>query len=82
VVNTPEWPPKLYCRSVLAVLYSYDNKGCIHTKHITIEISFVLWKEKIQDQIISSEQVSTYGTANQRLTAQYIQRTTIDMSLW
>jgi hypothetical protein len=65
-----------------AVHYSYDNKECVHAKHIMIKISFVLWKEKIQDQIISLEQVSTYGIANQRLTVQCIQRTTVDMSLW
>jgi hypothetical protein len=39
------------------VYYSYDNKECIHAKHIMIKISVMLWKEKIQDQIISFEQV-------------------------
>jgi hypothetical protein len=67
---------------VQEVHYSYDNKECVLDKHIMIKISFVLWKEKIQYQIISLEQVSTYGTANQRLTAQYVQRTTVDMGLW
>jgi hypothetical protein len=38
-------------------------------------------KRKIQDQIISSDQVSTCRIANQRLTAQCVQRTTVDMSL-
>jgi hypothetical protein len=61
------------------VLYSYDNKECVRAKHIAIKISFVLWKEKIQDQIISPEQESTYCTTNQRLTTQCIQRTTVDM---
>jgi hypothetical protein len=42
---------------VQTVHYSYDNKECVHAKHIMIKISFMLWKEKIQDQIISSEQV-------------------------
>jgi hypothetical protein len=64
VADSLEWPPKLYCRNVITVLYLYDNKECVRAKHIMIEISFVFWKEKIQDQIISSEQVSTYGTAN------------------
>jgi hypothetical protein len=36
----------------------------------------------MQDQIISLEQVSNYGTANQRLTTKRVQRTTIDMGLW
>jgi hypothetical protein len=52
-----KWSPKLYCYNVLAILYSYDNKKCVRVKHIMIKIGFVLWKEKIQDQIISSEQV-------------------------
>jgi hypothetical protein len=74
--------PKVYCCNVQAVHYSYDNKKCVHAKHIMIKISFVLWKEKIQDQIINLEQVSTCSTANQRLTAQCVQRTTVDMGLW
>jgi hypothetical protein len=57
VLDNIEWLPKLYRRKVLAVLYSYDNKECVRAKHIMIKLSFVLWKEKIQDQIISSEQV-------------------------
>jgi hypothetical protein len=61
-----EWPPKLCCWNVLAVLYSYENKECVCVKHIMFKIKFMLWKEKIQDQIISHEQVSTCGTANQR----------------
>jgi hypothetical protein len=39
----------------LAVLYSYDNKSCVHAKHIVIKL--ILWKENIQDQIISLEQI-------------------------
>jgi hypothetical protein len=42
-----EWPLKLYCWNVLAVLYYHDNKKCVHVKHIMIKIKFVLWKEKI-----------------------------------
>jgi hypothetical protein len=37
----------------LAVLYSYDNKSCVHAKYIIIKIKLMLWKENIQDQIIS-----------------------------
>jgi hypothetical protein len=58
------------------------TRNVFRDKHIMIKISFVLWKVKIQDQIISLEQVSTCGTANQRFTTQCIQRTTVDMSLW
>jgi hypothetical protein len=57
VADNLEWPTKLYCRNVLAVLYSYDNKECVRAKHIMIKISFMLWKDKIQNQIISSKQV-------------------------
>jgi hypothetical protein len=41
----------------LTVLYSYDNKSCVHAKHIVIKIKIkiMLWKENIQDQIISLE---------------------------
>jgi hypothetical protein len=37
----------------LIVLYSYDNKSCVHAKHIMIKIKLMLWKENIQNQIIS-----------------------------
>jgi hypothetical protein len=40
----------------------------------------MLWKENIQDQIISLEQTRIYKSANQRLAAQCVQRTTVDMS--
>jgi hypothetical protein len=66
VVDNLYWPPKLYYYNVLAVFYSYDNKECVRAKHIKIKISFVLWKEKIQGQIISPEKVSTCGTPNQK----------------
>jgi hypothetical protein len=42
----------------------------------------MLWKKNIQDQTISLEQIRIYRSANQRLAAYYIQRTTIDMGLW
>jgi hypothetical protein len=60
VVDSLEWPPEVYYCNVH---YSYDNKECVRAKHIMIKISFVLWKEKIQDQITSIEQVSTSSTA-------------------
>jgi hypothetical protein len=53
----------------LAVLYSYDNKSCVHAKHIMIKIKLMLWKENIQDQIISFEQTRICRSANQRLAA-------------
>jgi hypothetical protein len=63
----------------LVVLYSYDNKSCVHVKHIVIKIKLILWNVDIQDQIISHEQIRIYRSANQRLTAQCVQRTTVDM---
>jgi hypothetical protein len=39
----------------------------------------MLWKENIQDQIISLEQIRIYRSANQGFAAQCVQRTTIDM---
>jgi hypothetical protein len=41
----------------LTVIYSYDNKSCVHAKYIVIKIKLMLWKENIQDQIISLEQI-------------------------
>jgi hypothetical protein len=41
----------------LTVLYSYNNKSCVHAKHIVIKIKLMLWNENIQDQIINLEQI-------------------------
>jgi hypothetical protein len=64
----------------LAVFYSYDNKYCVYVEHIVIKIKLILWKENIQDQIISLEQTRICRSANQRLAIQCVQRTTVDMS--
>jgi hypothetical protein len=64
-----EYPHKLYCRNKLAAFYSYDNKLCVHAKHIVIKIKLMLRKENIQDQIISLKQTRIYRSANQRLAA-------------
>jgi hypothetical protein len=56
VEDIVEYPHKSYCQNRLAVLYSYDNKSCVHAKHIVIKIKLVLQKENIHDQIISLEQ--------------------------
>jgi hypothetical protein len=42
VIDNLKWPPKPCCWNVLAVLYSYNNKECVHAKHIMIKIRFVL----------------------------------------
>jgi hypothetical protein len=63
MVDSVEYPLQLYCWNKLAVLYSYDNESCVHAKHIMI--MNMLWKgEDIQDQVVSLEQESTYGSAN------------------
>jgi hypothetical protein len=41
----------------LAVLYSYNNKSCVHAEHNVIKIKPMLWKENIQNQIINLEQI-------------------------
>jgi hypothetical protein len=66
---------------MLAVLYSY-NKSRVHAKHIMIKIKLMLWKENIQDQYISLEQTRICRFANQRLAAQCVQRTTVNMSFY
>jgi hypothetical protein len=82
VKDSIEYPHKSYCRSKLVVIYFHDNKAYVHVKHIVIKIKLMLWKKNIQDQTISLEQIRIYRSANQRLAAYYIQRTTIDMGLW
>jgi hypothetical protein len=66
VVDIIECPLQLYCWNKLAVLYSYDNKSCVHAKHIVIMNMFYIVKkeEDIQDQVISIEQECTCGSAN------------------
>jgi hypothetical protein len=32
VEDINEYPRKSYCQNRLVVLYSYDNKSCVHTK--------------------------------------------------
>jgi hypothetical protein len=57
VVDSIERPLKLYCDNEPAVLYAHNNKKTKATKHINI--SFYVVKEKIQDQTISLEHIST-----------------------
>jgi hypothetical protein len=37
-----EYPHKSYCWNKMVVYYSYDNKSCVHVKHIVIKIKLVL----------------------------------------
>jgi hypothetical protein len=57
VVDSIERPLKLYYDNKPAVLYAYNNKKTKAVKHINI--MFYVVKEKIQDQTISLEHIST-----------------------
>jgi hypothetical protein len=57
VVDSIERPLKLYCDNKLAILYAHNNKKNKVAKHINIR--FYIVKEKIQDQTISLEHIST-----------------------
>jgi hypothetical protein len=57
VVDNIERPLKLYCDNERAVLYTHNNKKTKAIKHINI--MFYVVKEKIQDQTISIEHIST-----------------------
>jgi hypothetical protein len=57
VVDNIERPLKLYCDNEPAVLYTYNNKKTKVANHINIR--FYVVKEKIQDQTISFEHIST-----------------------
>jgi hypothetical protein len=57
VVDSIEIPLKLYCDNEPAVLYVHNNKKTKAAKHINI--IFYVVKEKIQDQTISLEHIST-----------------------
>jgi hypothetical protein len=57
VVDSIERPLKLYCDNEPVVLYAHNNKKTKAAKHI--DIRFYVVKEKIQDQTISLEHIST-----------------------
>jgi hypothetical protein len=57
VVDNIERPLKLYCGNEPAVLYAHNSKKTKAVKHINIR--FYVVKEKIQDQTISLEHIST-----------------------
>jgi hypothetical protein len=46
VVDNIECSLQLYCWNKLAVLYSYDNKSCVHAKHIAIMNMFCVVKRR------------------------------------
>jgi hypothetical protein len=57
VVDNIERPLKVYCDNEPTIFYSHNNKSSGATKHI--DIKFYIVKEKIQDQTISLEHIST-----------------------
>jgi hypothetical protein len=57
VIDSIERPLKLYSDNEPAVLYTHNNKKTKVVKHINIR--FYVVKEKIQDQTISLEHIST-----------------------
>jgi hypothetical protein len=57
VVDNIERPLKLYCDNEPAILYAHNNKKINAVKDINIK--FYVVKEKIQDQTISLEHIST-----------------------
>jgi hypothetical protein len=57
VVDNIERPINLYCDNEPAVLYAHNNKKTKSAKHINIR--FYVVKEKIQDQTINLEHIST-----------------------
>jgi hypothetical protein len=57
VVDSIERPLKLYCNNESAILHAHNNKKTKVDKHINIR--FYVVKEKIQDQTISLEYIST-----------------------
>jgi hypothetical protein len=57
VVDSIERPLKLYCDNEPAVIYAYNNNKIKAVKHINIR--FYVVKEKIQNQSISLEHIST-----------------------
>jgi hypothetical protein len=57
VVDSIERPLKLYCDNEPAILYAHNKKKTKVVKHINIR--FYVVKEKIQNQTISLEHIST-----------------------
>jgi hypothetical protein len=57
VVDSIKRTLKLYCDNESAVLYTHNNKKIKAVRHINIR--FYVVKEKIQDQTISLDHIST-----------------------
>ena len=57
VVDSIDKPLKLYCDNEPAVMYAHNNKSSGAAKHI--DIKFYVVKDKVRDQVISLEHLST-----------------------
>ena len=57
VVDDIYRPLKLYCDNNPAVQYAHNNKSSGAAKHI--DIKYYVVKDKVQDQVISLEHIST-----------------------
>jgi hypothetical protein len=57
VVDSIHKPLKLYCDNNPAVQYAHNNRSSDATKHI--DIKYYVVKDKIRDQIINLEHIST-----------------------
>jgi hypothetical protein len=57
VIDSIERPLKLYCDNEPVLLYTHNNNKTKAAKHINI--MFYVVKEKIQDQTINLEHIST-----------------------
>jgi hypothetical protein len=66
VIDSIERPLKLYYNNEPTVLYDHNNKKTKAVKHINIR--FYVVKEKIQNQTISLEHISTKKMIANRLT--------------
>jgi hypothetical protein len=66
VIDSIERPLKLYYNNEPTVLYAHNNKKTKVVKHINIR--FYVVKEKIQNQTISLEHISTKKMIANRLT--------------
>jgi hypothetical protein len=57
VVDSIHRPLKLYCDNYLAVQYAHNNRSSGAAKHI--DIKYYVVKDRVQDQMISLEHIST-----------------------
>ena len=57
VIDGIEKPLMIYCDNEVVVLYSHNNRSFSKSKHI--DIKFLVVKERVQNQLVSIEHIST-----------------------